>query len=152
MSRKRIPLNQNGCTANFRIGVPFEQNLHTRKPQRGLLYKIKLILYLQRLVMWQWRHAADRLQLLRAVRGVVICDDRLSTNIPYVLSIFPHTRKHLDAVQAPLVVRVCDATSSLIFTYKNERTCARPYIFIILDHVFGRCLRHYDAGCTNKNL
>ena len=28
MSRKRIPLNQNGCTANFRIGVPFEQNLH----------------------------------------------------------------------------------------------------------------------------
>ena len=29
LSRKRIPLNQNGCTANFRIGVPFEQNLHT---------------------------------------------------------------------------------------------------------------------------
>ena len=28
LSRKRIPLNQNGCTANFRIGVPFEQNLH----------------------------------------------------------------------------------------------------------------------------
>ena len=27
MSRKRIPLNQNGCTADFRIGVPFEQNL-----------------------------------------------------------------------------------------------------------------------------
>ena len=32
MSRKRIPLNQNGCTANFRIGVPFEQNLHSIKP------------------------------------------------------------------------------------------------------------------------
>lgn len=29
MSRKRVPLNQNECTANFRIGVPFEQNLHT---------------------------------------------------------------------------------------------------------------------------
>ena len=28
MSRKRVPLNQNECTANFRIGVPFEQNLH----------------------------------------------------------------------------------------------------------------------------
>ena len=27
LSRKRIPLNQNGCTANFRIGVPFGQNL-----------------------------------------------------------------------------------------------------------------------------
>ena len=30
LSRKRIPLNQNGCTANFRIGVPFEQNLHDK--------------------------------------------------------------------------------------------------------------------------
>ena len=28
LSRKRIPLNQNECTADFRIGVPFEQNLH----------------------------------------------------------------------------------------------------------------------------
>ena len=27
LSRKRVPLNQNECTANFRIGVPFEQNL-----------------------------------------------------------------------------------------------------------------------------
>ena len=27
MSRKRVPLNQNECTADFRIGVPFEQNL-----------------------------------------------------------------------------------------------------------------------------
>ena len=33
MSRKRVPLNQNECTADFRIGVPFEQNLH----QYGLL-------------------------------------------------------------------------------------------------------------------
>ena len=30
LSRKRIPLNQNGCTANFRIGVPFEQNLQSK--------------------------------------------------------------------------------------------------------------------------
>lgn len=28
MSRKRVPPNQNECTADFRIGVPFEQNLH----------------------------------------------------------------------------------------------------------------------------
>lgn len=27
MSRKRVPLNQNECTDDFRIGVPFEQNL-----------------------------------------------------------------------------------------------------------------------------
>jgi len=30
LSRKRVPLNQNECTADFRIGVPFEQNLQTR--------------------------------------------------------------------------------------------------------------------------
>ena len=29
LSRKRVPLNQNECTADFRIGVPFEQNLHS---------------------------------------------------------------------------------------------------------------------------
>ena len=28
LSRKRIPLNQNKCTADFRMSVPFEQNLH----------------------------------------------------------------------------------------------------------------------------
>ena len=26
-SRKHVPLNQNECTADFRIGVPFKQNL-----------------------------------------------------------------------------------------------------------------------------
>lgn len=31
MSRKRVPLNQNECTANFRIGVPFEQNLQLKE-------------------------------------------------------------------------------------------------------------------------
>ncbi len=30
LSRKRVPLNQNECTADFRIGVPFEQNLQDR--------------------------------------------------------------------------------------------------------------------------
>ena len=28
-SRKRVPLNRNECTADFRIGVPFEQNLQS---------------------------------------------------------------------------------------------------------------------------
>ena len=28
-SRKRVPLNQNECTDDFRIGVPFEQNLQS---------------------------------------------------------------------------------------------------------------------------
>ena len=28
-SRKRVQLNQNECTADFRIGVPFEQNLQS---------------------------------------------------------------------------------------------------------------------------
>lgn len=37
LSRKRVPLNQNECTADFRIGVPFEQNLHVRKDALGSL-------------------------------------------------------------------------------------------------------------------
>ena len=32
-NRKRVPLNQNECTADFRIGVPFEQNLHSERLQ-----------------------------------------------------------------------------------------------------------------------
>lgn len=31
LSRKRVPLNQNECTDDFRIGVLFEQNLHSSK-------------------------------------------------------------------------------------------------------------------------
>ncbi len=31
LSRKRIPLNQNKCTADFRMSVPFEQNLQDWK-------------------------------------------------------------------------------------------------------------------------
>lgn len=31
LSRKRVPLNQNECTDDFRIGVPFEQNLHNEE-------------------------------------------------------------------------------------------------------------------------
>ena len=30
LSRKRVPLNQNECTDDFRIGVPFEQNLQSK--------------------------------------------------------------------------------------------------------------------------
>ena len=30
LSRKRVPLNQNECTADFGIGVPFEQNLQDK--------------------------------------------------------------------------------------------------------------------------
>ena len=34
LKRKRIPLNQNECTADFRIGVPFEQNLQLAIKQK----------------------------------------------------------------------------------------------------------------------
>ena len=39
MSRKHIPLNQNRCTADFRIGVPFEQNLQETSKQLGKYHK-----------------------------------------------------------------------------------------------------------------
>ena len=35
MSRKRVPLNQNECTADFRIGVPFEQNLQRHRQEEA---------------------------------------------------------------------------------------------------------------------
>ena len=40
MSRKRVPLNQNECTADFRIGVPFEQNLQFTKVKEDVNMKI----------------------------------------------------------------------------------------------------------------
>lgn len=39
-SRKRVPLNQNECTADFRIGVPFEQNLQSIHEQLEINKKI----------------------------------------------------------------------------------------------------------------
>ena len=38
MSRKRVPLNQNECTADFRIGVPFEQNLQLETRDKYALF------------------------------------------------------------------------------------------------------------------
>lgn len=41
LSRKRVPLNQNECTDDFRIGVPFEQNLQQIQEQ----YELKLHMF-----------------------------------------------------------------------------------------------------------
>lgn len=49
LSRKRIPLNQNECTADFRIGVPFEQNLQ-RKQFLQLMRREDLTCYYQPIV------------------------------------------------------------------------------------------------------
>ena len=43
MSRKRVPLNQNECTADFRIGVPFEQNLQIMTIDKVYLDKAKTL-------------------------------------------------------------------------------------------------------------
>ena len=44
LSRKRIPLNQNECTADFRIGVPFEQNLHTLSTLKKKLNSAQILI------------------------------------------------------------------------------------------------------------
>lgn len=80
---------QNGDGAIFTCKQYSNNNFTRKTPAGSLLYKIKLILYMQKLVMWQWRHAADRLQLLRAVGGVVIYDDRLGVNTPLCPFYFP---------------------------------------------------------------
>ena len=41
LSRKRVPLNQNECTADFRIGVPFEQNLQIAEEAKADLFEIE---------------------------------------------------------------------------------------------------------------
>ena len=51
LSRKRVPLNQNECTADFRIGVPFEQNL-----QHIFLSFIDIIAYNDTIVNFQSFH------------------------------------------------------------------------------------------------
>ena len=57
LSRKRVPLNQNECTADFRIGVPFEQNLHN-----NILYppKIKKILISDNILLDLQHHVVYR--------------------------------------------------------------------------------------------
>lgn len=47
MSRKRVPLNQNECTANFRIGVPFEQNLQNTRGKNESEVPGELVTFLQ---------------------------------------------------------------------------------------------------------
>ena len=52
LSRKRIPLNQNGCTANFRIGVPFEQNLQIFYISLIFMYFVSLNCYFFRFFVY----------------------------------------------------------------------------------------------------
>lgn len=57
MSRKRVPLNQNECTDDFRIGVPFEQNLQTifaeYNPQRNSVDVYTSASYMLRIDCWE---------------------------------------------------------------------------------------------------
>lgn len=50
MSRKRVPLNQNECTADFRIGVPFEQNLHCDKSPT--VHSLRHTFVVKRMNLW----------------------------------------------------------------------------------------------------
>ena len=54
-NRKRVPLNQNECTADFRIGVPFEQNLHSERLQSQWLEPFfwNGISFLRKLPLWK---------------------------------------------------------------------------------------------------
>ena len=49
MSRKRVPLNQNECTDDFRIGVPFEQNLQLWRVSEGTNASDKMMAVMNRL-------------------------------------------------------------------------------------------------------
>lgn len=74
LSRKRVPLNQNECTANFRIGVPFEQNLQsidiTYIPiKRGFLYLTAVIDWYSRCIVgWEVDDTLDTRMVINALK------------------------------------------------------------------------------------
>lgn len=60
LSRKRVPLNQNECTANFRIGVPFEQNLQAYPWDNACIESFHALLkreWINRFKIFNYAHA-----------------------------------------------------------------------------------------------
>ena len=53
LSRKRIPLNQNGCTADFRMSVPFEQNLQRSLSRIGLGWSLISNIHPVKTAVWK---------------------------------------------------------------------------------------------------
>lgn len=61
MSRKRVPLNQNECTADFGIGVPFEQNLQDKLLECQDIELILCDLFLQDGIAMDFFHSMKKL-------------------------------------------------------------------------------------------
>ena len=57
MSRKRVPLNQNECTADFGIGVPFEQNLQDKLVLLGF-FTVEPKFYKEKKHVLEWKEQA----------------------------------------------------------------------------------------------
>ena len=85
MSRKRVPLNQNECTADFRIGVPFEQNLQSE-------FMILVIVFISMLVLFYFLwvngymilNAKRALLFVGSLRGKNKCEVSFSSCSGYV--------------------------------------------------------------------
>lgn len=65
LSRKRVPLNQNECTDDFRIGVPFEQNLHTNVIENYNEIANKMNEYLVREIIYEKNQRKIQSKMLR---------------------------------------------------------------------------------------
>ena len=80
MSRKRVPLNQNECTADFRIGVPFEQNLQAELLMPYEVFRKNFFAHMNELEI-----TPGKVRLDEAIR-LIVCQmsDFL---VPYVISI-----------------------------------------------------------------
>ena len=104
--------------------------------------------------MWQWRHATDRLQLLRAEGNPSPMVTALASDFPYALFIFRYRRRCFDACRCGVVGRTafvmlqhpsflhpkwCIFCSNVRFWAFSASVCAM------------RLRRHFvgcDAGCA----
>ena len=90
LSRKRVPLNQNECTADFRIGVPFEQNLHRnyrkelkRRRNKEISYCELPEIVVEKLAVWD-EYESDYTAFDVCGIEVRVLDDDLAEAIKYL--------------------------------------------------------------------
>lgn len=77
------------------------RNNYTRKtPPGSLLYKIKLILYMQKLEWWLWRLLRTAFNFCGQRGSRQLCWPPKASAPPYALSIFLYRRKHSDVTRA----------------------------------------------------
>ena len=94
-------VNSQNCVGAIFTCKQCLRNSFTRKtPAGSLLYKIKLILYMQKLGWWLWRLLRTAFNFCGQRGSRQLCWPPKASAPPYALFIFPKTRKHFDVTRA----------------------------------------------------